>query len=205
MLKLLCRKIEIYLNSRVRLAPKKRTKRKMKRSVSFNIKPAVRLFAQISHSSPTMTAYVPQEEPISPFPLPIGLNTGTDEVHIGLNKAPDKVLHYDSCKKEITWDFGLGDNGSNAWLVIEPISSSETPLAPAPLNLSGSCSSSGNTAPLRIKAPNLFPEQEPPPTPILYDMSPLSPGAYYLIGLMREEEVAVRKEALALANEQIDH
>jgi hypothetical protein len=50
----------------------------------------------------------------------------------------------------------------------------------------------------------LFPEQEPPPTPINYDNSPLSPGAHHLIGLMREEEVAERKKALALAAETID-
>jgi hypothetical protein len=57
------------------------------------------------------------------------------------------------------------------------------------------------TEQLRIKTPKLFPEQEPPPTPIYYDNSPLSPGAYHLIGLMREEEIAVRKEALASAVE----
>lgn len=204
----------------------------MKRSVSFNIKPAVRLFSQSSHSSPTLSA-IKEEEPVSPKPLAIGQNT-----------APDTVLHYDGrswnyvkrsgCHAEETeWDQG-GGFFSDRWgcgintLVqpmptgstftnIGPIASlnlgvSKDPLPPTPLNLGVSkdplppapLNLGVSTESLRIKTPKLFPEQEPPPTPIFYDNSPLSPGAHHLIGLMREEEAAVRKEALALAAETSD-
>jgi len=226
----------------------------MKRSVSFNIKPAVRLFRRISQSSPTLSAIKEEENTVpaldvsSIMPLAIGMNT-----------APDEVLHYDGrswsyvkksgCHAETEpadWPLCMETNifteaiggCSNTWEQPTPCCTSEgdmpplmphlyqgraQPMPPPPLNL-GTIDGSiplrinvpnlfpeqepppplnlgtiDGSIPLRINVPNLFPEQEPPPTPIYYDNSPLSPSSHYIISQMREEEVAVRKEALASA------
>lgn len=62
---------------------------------------------------------------------------------------------------------------------------------PTPLNL--------GEKPLTIRLPVIEEGDETCETPLTYDMSPLSPGTFAQLVILREEEESLRKEALAQA------